>query len=112
MARRLEELRRAAGNSQLRAAYEAAIYGLDAVLYRLAMLRTLGIARACPAPGIGHASDKGRRAHQSGRRPDRRNAQATDMRLFLPWSVRGARRSVGGATSDRIGTTEARPECQ
>ena len=40
MARRLEELRRAAGNSQLRAAYEAAIYGLDAVLYRLAMLRT------------------------------------------------------------------------
>ena len=41
MARRLEELRRAAGNSQLRAAYEAAIYGLDAVLYRLAMLRTL-----------------------------------------------------------------------
>ena len=49
-----------------------------------------GIARACPAPGIGHASDKGRRAHQSGRRPDRRNAQATDMRLFLPWSVRGS----------------------
>jgi hypothetical protein len=41
MARRLEELRRAAGNSELRGAYAAAIDALDAVLYRLAMLRRL-----------------------------------------------------------------------
>ena len=39
MLKRLEELRRAAGNSELRAAYQAAIDGLDGVLYRLAMLR-------------------------------------------------------------------------
>ena len=40
MLKRLEELRRAAGNSELRAAYQAAIDGLDGVLYRLAMLRS------------------------------------------------------------------------
>ena len=39
MLKRLEELRRAASNSELRAAYQAAIDGLDGVLYRLAMLR-------------------------------------------------------------------------
>ena len=37
--KRLEELRRATGNNELRAAYQAAIDGLDGVLYRLAMLR-------------------------------------------------------------------------
>jgi hypothetical protein len=41
MLKRLEELRRAASNSELRAAYQAAIDGLDGVLYRLAMLRAL-----------------------------------------------------------------------
>ena len=41
MARRLEELRRGASNSELRGAYAAAIDALDAVLYRLAMLRRL-----------------------------------------------------------------------
>ena len=41
MARRLEELRRAAGNGELRAAYRAAVEGLDAVMYRLTMLRAL-----------------------------------------------------------------------
>ena len=41
MARRLAELRGAAGNSELRAAYQAAIEGLDAVVYRLTMLRAL-----------------------------------------------------------------------
>ena len=41
MARRLGELRSAAGNSELRAAYQAAIEGLDAVVYRLTMLRAL-----------------------------------------------------------------------
>jgi len=41
MLKRLEELRRAPGNSELRAAYQAAIGGLDGVLYRLAMLRAL-----------------------------------------------------------------------
>jgi hypothetical protein len=40
MLKRLEELRRAASNSELRAAYQAAIDGLDGVLYRLAMLRS------------------------------------------------------------------------
>ena len=39
MLKRLEELRRAASNSELRAAYQAAIDGLDGVVYRLAMLR-------------------------------------------------------------------------
>ena len=39
MLKRLEELRRADNNSELRAAYQAAIDGLDGVLYRLAMLR-------------------------------------------------------------------------
>ena len=39
MARRLEELRRTASNSELRGAFAAAINALDAVLYRLAMLR-------------------------------------------------------------------------
>ena len=41
MLKRLEEPRRAASNSELRAAYQAAIDGLDGVLYRLAMLRAL-----------------------------------------------------------------------
>ena len=41
MLKRLEELRRAASNNELRAAYQAAIDGLDGVLYRLAMLRAL-----------------------------------------------------------------------
>ena len=51
MARRLEELRQAAGNGELRAAYRAAVEGLDAVLYRLAMLRTprRAVTRAPPA---------------------------------------------------------------
>ena len=39
MLKRLEELRRAASNNELFAAYQAAIDGLDGVLYRLAMLR-------------------------------------------------------------------------
>jgi hypothetical protein len=39
MLKRLDELRRAASNSELRAAYQAAIDGLDGVLYHLAMLR-------------------------------------------------------------------------
>jgi hypothetical protein len=34
-------LRRAASNSVLRGAYQAAIEGLDAVVYRLGMLRAL-----------------------------------------------------------------------
>ena len=41
MLKRLEELRRAASNNELFAAYQAAIDGLDGVLYRLAMLRAL-----------------------------------------------------------------------
>jgi hypothetical protein len=56
MLRRLEELRRAASNSELRGAYQAAIGGLDAVVYRLGMLRALEPpkpveARQVPAPG-------------------------------------------------------------
>ena len=56
MLKRLEELRRAAGNSELRAAYQAAIDGLDGVLYRLAMLRPppkrtpLSAAVSSPSP--------------------------------------------------------------
>jgi hypothetical protein len=46
MLKRFEELRRAAGNSELRAAYQAAIDGLDGVLYRLAMLRAPGLPAA------------------------------------------------------------------
>jgi len=41
MLRPLEELRRATGNGELRAAYQAAVEGLDAVVYRLMMLRAL-----------------------------------------------------------------------
>jgi len=41
MARRREELRRAASNSVLRGAYLVAIEALDAVVYRLGMLRAL-----------------------------------------------------------------------
>jgi hypothetical protein len=48
MLKRLEELCRAASNSELRAAYQAAIEGLDAVAYRLAMLRA-------PEPARRHA---------------------------------------------------------
>jgi hypothetical protein len=44
MLRRLEALHRTATNSELRAAYRAAIEGLDAVVYRLAMLRAPGRA--------------------------------------------------------------------
>jgi hypothetical protein len=44
MLRRLEELHRAASNSDLRRAYETAIGSLDAVVYRLAMLRAPGPA--------------------------------------------------------------------
>ena len=65
MARRLEELRRAAGNSQLRAAYEAAIYGLDAVLYRLAMLRTL------ESPSLPGARYRPRQRQRPPRPPER-----------------------------------------
>jgi hypothetical protein len=39
MARRLEELRRAASNGVLRDTYQLAIEALDAVVYRLGMLR-------------------------------------------------------------------------
>jgi hypothetical protein len=39
MLHRLEELRRTASNNDLQRAYEAAIGSLDAVVYRLAMLR-------------------------------------------------------------------------
>jgi hypothetical protein len=49
MLRRLEELQRAASNSDLRRAYETAIGSLDAVVYRLAMLRAPGPV-ATPAP--------------------------------------------------------------
>jgi hypothetical protein len=48
MLKRLEELRRAASNSELRAAYQAAIDGLDGVLYRLAMLRALRPPKRTP----------------------------------------------------------------
>ena len=48
MLKRLEELRRAASNSELRAAYQAAIEGLDGVLYRLAMLRALRPPKRTP----------------------------------------------------------------
>ena len=48
MLKRLEELRRAASNNELRAAYQAAIDGLDGVLYRLAMLRALRPPKRTP----------------------------------------------------------------
>jgi hypothetical protein len=48
MLRRLEELRPAASNGDLRRAYEAAIGSLDAVVYRLAMLRAPGPAPRSP----------------------------------------------------------------
>jgi hypothetical protein len=46
MLRRLEELRRATGNGELRAAYQAAVEGLDAVVYRLMMLCALESPKA------------------------------------------------------------------
>jgi hypothetical protein len=48
MLRRLEELRRTTSNSELRGAYAAAIDALDAVLYRLAMLRKLEPPKRAP----------------------------------------------------------------
>ena len=48
MLKRLEELRRAASNSELRGAYAVAIDTLDAVLYRLAMLRRLEPPKRTP----------------------------------------------------------------
>ena len=51
MARRLEELRRAASNSVLRGAYRVAIEGLDAVVYRLGMLRALEAPARHQDPG-------------------------------------------------------------
>jgi hypothetical protein len=50
MLSRLAELHRTASNSDLRRTYEAAIGSLDAVVYRLAMLRAPGPAatRALP----------------------------------------------------------------
>ena len=50
MLRRLEELRRAASNSDLRSAYEAAIGSLDGVVYRLAMLRALDAPKSVRRP--------------------------------------------------------------
>jgi hypothetical protein len=41
MLRRLEKLRRVTGNGELRAAYQAAVEGLDAVVYCLTLLRAL-----------------------------------------------------------------------
>jgi len=66
MLRRLEELRRAASNSDLRRAYETAIGSLDAVVYRLAMLRATGpavtLATAAPPPPSARKSSAGLRA--------------------------------------------------
>jgi hypothetical protein len=50
MLRRLEELRRTAGNSDLRSAYETAIGSLDGVVYRLAMLRPLDAPKPAKRP--------------------------------------------------------------
>jgi hypothetical protein len=50
MLRRLEQLRRAASNSDLRSAYEAAIGSLDGVVYRLAMLRALDAPKPVRRP--------------------------------------------------------------
>ena len=55
MLRRLEEMRRAASNSELRSAYQAAIGSLDGVAYRLAMLRPLDAPK--PARRPAEASD-------------------------------------------------------
>jgi hypothetical protein len=55
MARRLEELRRAASNSVLRDTYQVAIEALDAVVYRLGMLRALEAPARHQAPIISPA---------------------------------------------------------
>jgi hypothetical protein len=68
MLRRLTELRRAASNSVLRGAYQAAIEGLDAVVYRLGMLRAVeppGPARR-PARVTASASAPPKTAAQIG----------------------------------------------
>jgi ADP-ribose pyrophosphatase YjhB (NUDIX family) len=51
MSRRLEELRRAASNSVLRDTYQVAIEALDAVVYRLGMLRALEAPARHQTPG-------------------------------------------------------------
>jgi hypothetical protein len=56
MLRRLEELRRAASNNDLRSAYETAIGSLDGVVYRLAMLRPLDVPRPARHPPAALAS--------------------------------------------------------
>jgi hypothetical protein len=72
MLHRLEELRRTAGNSDLRSAYQAAIGTLDGVAYRLAMLRSLDAPKtarrlteasnATPAPPAPKATTPSRAA--------------------------------------------------
>jgi hypothetical protein len=51
MAGRQEELRRAASNSILRGAYQVAIEALDAMVYRLGMLRALAVPARHQVPG-------------------------------------------------------------
>jgi hypothetical protein len=78
--RRLEELRRAAGNSELRRAYETAIRSLDAVVYRLMMLRTPGpaatrAAASCPTAAPKNSAAASRAAATrtgAARKPGRR----------------------------------------
>ena len=81
MLRRLEELRRATGNGELRAAYQAAVEGLDAVVYRLTMLRALESPKPARArcrrrsPPLLRQRQRAQ-PRQSGSRSDRRRTQA------------------------------------
>jgi hypothetical protein len=71
----LEELHRTASNSDLRRAYEAAIGSLDAVAYRLAMLRAPGPAAArapLTAAPKGPAASRAAAARVSAARKPRR----------------------------------------
>jgi hypothetical protein len=96
MLRRLEELRRAASNSDLRSAYETAIGSLDGVAYRLAMLRSPDAPRparrpaetSVPAPP--RSAPKTAAAPTRAARQDWRDAQAAPVRRRFPalWRMR------------------------
>jgi hypothetical protein len=79
MLRRLEELRRAASNSDLRSAYETAIGSLDGVAYRLAMLRSPDAPRPARRPAETSVPAPPRSAPKTAAAPTRAAAARTGV---------------------------------
>jgi hypothetical protein len=103
MLKRLEELRRAASNSELRAAYQAAIDGLDGVLYRLAMLRPpkrtpLSATVSSPPPAFGcHSGLPPRFLRDASEEPGKTMSGTANApqfgRAVVPWMTSGNSRT-------------------